>query len=438
MPSQSASSISGPSKRNPELRLPRAVLAAVIQRFLLVGLVVLFVPSAWHTPGDATVRAIALIAQPYRFNFAAWEVVHGGEAVGKSLDRTVESEPLHLLQRYFGLRAEESRARAEEERAVALSEPSEEATAAREKRLSIARERAALALQVERTLQQEVTQLLEEEGLAGSFGPWSGLFPPVQITFAALPRLLIVSPRDRIDRLQSVVLRDEIPLAEMEVMEEVVAARGLSGLVEEIGGLAATYPAIITQNTDLRGAFSVTAHEWAHHYLFLHPLGQRYAGSWEMATINETVASIVGEEVAARVEARLMGKPPPPPPAFPTPTPVGGPPSHEPLGKFNANAVLRETRLWVEELLGEGKIEEAEAYMESQRRYLVENGVYLRKLNQAYFAFHGTYGDSPASLSPVDFQLRTLRARSASLGAFLKTVAQLRSPGELEALVSEG
>jgi hypothetical protein len=49
------------------------------------------------------------------------------------------------------------------------------------------------------------------------------------------------------------------------------------------------------------------------------------------------------------------------------------------------------TRRRVDDLLVEGKVEEAEAYMDERRRVFVENGYGIRKLNQAYFAFYGGY-----------------------------------------------
>ena len=54
----------------------------------------------------------------------------------------------------------------------------------------------------------------------------------------------------------------------------------------------------------------------------------------------------------------------------------------------------------LEGLLAQGKIEEAEAYMEERRRFLAANGHFIRKINQAFFAFHGSYATSPASISP--------------------------------------
>ena len=98
-----------------------------------------------------------------------------------------------------------------------------------------------------------------------------------------------------------------------------------------------------------------------------------------------------------------------------------------PIDAFDFNAEMRETRLRAEKLLAAGKIEEAEAYMEERRQLLVENRFFIRKINQAFFAFHGSYATSAASVSPVDEQLRTLQNRTESLADFLKTVARFGS-----------
>ena len=98
---------------------------------------------------------------------------------------------------------------------------------------------------------------------------------------------------------------------------------------------------------------------------------------------------------------------------------------------------MRRIRLQVDELLAQGKIEEAEAYMETERLKLVEQGHPLRRLNQAYFAFHGAYAASPASVDPTGAQLRHLRAASPSLKAFLDRVAWLNSYDEYLAWLAE-
>jgi hypothetical protein len=69
--------------------------------------------------------------------------------------------------------------------------------------------------------------------------------------------------------------------------------------------------------------------------------------------------------------------------------------------------------------------------MEQMREYLARNGYYIRKLNQAYFAFYGTYSDTPGSVSPIGGYLKELRQGSHSLGDFIKTASGISSYEEL-------
>ncbi|MEK7874391.1 MAG: hypothetical protein AAB502_11120, partial [Chloroflexota bacterium] len=93
------------------------------------------------------------------------------------------------------------------------------------------------------------------------------------------------------------------------------------------------------------------------------------------------------------------------------------------------------TRLQADTLLAQGKVDDAERYMEERRQFLAEHGYYLRKLNQAYFAFHGTYGGSAASVSPIGGQIAALRARSASLAEFLRAIASVGSVDDYNRLL---
>jgi hypothetical protein len=70
--------------------------------------------------------------------------------------------------------------------------------------------------------------------------------------------------------------------------------------------------------------------------------------------------------------------------------------------------------------------------MQQTRQYLADNGYYIRKLNQAYFAFHGTYADSPTSISPIGAELEKLREQSASLKDFLNRAATITSRKHLQ------
>ena len=96
---------------------------------------------------------------------------------------------------------------------------------------------------------------------------------------------------------------------------------------------------------------------------------------------------------------------------------------------------MRETRLRVDELLAGGKVDEAESYMEERRLFFVENGYPIRRLNQAYFAFHGTYAENAASSSPIAGQLHRFRELSPDLQTFVLRMADISSyPQFLERL----
>ncbi|HNH26666.1 MAG TPA: hypothetical protein PLR93_06570, partial [Anaerolineales bacterium] len=102
---------------------------------------------------------------------------------------------------------------------------------------------------------------------------------------------------------------------------------------------------------------------------------------------------------------------------------------------FDFRAQMHETRVTADALLAAGKIDEAEAYMEARRQIFLQNGYLLRKINQAYFAFHGAYADVPggaAGEDPVGPAVRALREQSPSLKDFINTIAWMWSFEQLQ------
>ena len=75
--------------------------------------------------------------------------------------------------------------------------------------------------------------------------------------------------------------------------------------------------------------------------------------------------------------------------------------------------------------------------MEARRKTFAEHGYYLRVLNQAYFAFHGSYATGAAASDPIGPKLEQLRALSPSLQAFLQTTAKLTSVQALDAALAQ-
>ena len=284
----------------------------------------------------------------------------------------------------------------------------------------------------EAILEEQTACVLVEEG----FGLLSQEVPPVSSHFTPLPLLLVVSPRDHIERVFDLSLRRGLDVAQQEAIEaQIDTTLDVSSLVTNIGGMAA-YPAMLFESSSLTWLADVTAHEWTHHYLTLRPLGWNYDASSEARTINETVASIVGKEMGRRMIARYYPELLPPEPA---PEEAEGEASPSEPPAFDFNTEMRQTRVQVDELLAQGQIEEAEATMEARRQEFVAQGYGIRKLNQAYFAFHGAYADEPgaAGEDPVGPAVQDLRARSPDLHTFVARVARVTTLAELEALLGE-
>ncbi len=154
--------------------------------------------------------------------------------------------------------------------------------------------------------------------------------------------------------------------------------------------------------------------------------------------MNETSASIAGREVADAVIAKFY------PELIPEIQPViqqPAPQSEEVPSQpppFDFRAEMHTTRVVADELLQKGEILKAEAYMESRREFFWQNGYQIRRLNQAYFAFHGAYADQPggaAGEDPVGPAVRLLRANSSTLRSFLDAISTMVSFSELLAVV---
>ena len=76
--------------------------------------------------------------------------------------------------------------------------------------------------------------------------------------------------------------------------------------------------------------------------------------------------------------------------------------------------------------------------MERRRQQLERHGHPIRKLNQAYFAFYGSYtqGVAASPTNPLPELVRTLRQQSPSVGVFLERMRGITTVAELRAAVA--
>jgi hypothetical protein len=419
------------------------MIKKILTYLILIPLVLLLLTRSSVQAADQFQRIRALTRQQ-EFNFVEWTlqalgVKNAQAALGAHQYLPVERQS-QLVEEYLSLVRHINML----EREITLiyadpAIPNPELTAAEyeaELQESVALRRQLTPI-VESILQHQIASVMADMG----FGAGGQPIPPVLYKVTELPFALIISPRHVIRQDHNVSLDPGLDMIDRRELEaQVEEAADVSALVVPVGGIG-IYPPMVLSTTHLPTLIDVIAHEWTHNYLTLRPLGMLYAATPQLRTMNETAATIAGQEVAEEVLRRfyphLL-----PPPVEPVPEveeeeslPVAPQEIPEP---FNHRRVLYETRLKVEELLAEGRIEEAEAYMEEQREFLWENGYYIRRLNQAYYAFYGAYADVPggaAGEDPVGPAVRALRARSDSLVQFLERIAWLTSFEALQRVV---
>lgn len=428
------------SQARPATRWSGRLRARIYGRALLVCFL-----CTWLIPADSytgTARVDFLVQQAVGgkgFRLAAWEVQAIGQKLGDLVTRPGSElspgEQHDLVIAYLDAVGRIGELNAQIERIYADPQGADPAAAAAAQQAELTALRATQAERrpaVEAILQSQIAGVLEAAGLTTAGRVW----PPVRFQFTESPSYLILSPRDRIVVEKGVYLDPALSTEEMEQIEAAVqAGLDVSALVDGTGGFS-SYPTMILEYPALDWVLDTIAHEWTHTYLFYHPLGWRYDDSSAMRTINETVASIIGDEIGQRAVQRFYPERVTPA-AWPRPLSMRA----DWLGNveakidttFEFGPFMRETRLEVDRLLAAGQIEEAETYMEAQRQVLVAQGYVIRKLNQAYFAFHGSYAVGAASTDPIGGKLRALRERTDSLADFLATVMQFEAAADLDA-----
>jgi hypothetical protein len=394
---------------------------------LLLALAVLFAAGDTFGAGDP----IAQIARPHLYSVARWEVgnflkkwTHQFREQFPGAD--TEAEALVRVRRYFGLTAEINPLRFRVDQATRGFTQEPELPRLRQQLDELIDDREALEARIEETLEAMITSVLKEAGVESKFLWHRLLWPPVDFRIDIVPKTLVISRRDRIELLETKLIEPEITLEERGALEDTIDSRNLSSLVSSLAGLA-TYPSMLPDHFDLRNALRFAAHEWTHHYLFFHPLGRAYYRSGDLTSLNETAADLVGDEIGAAVYRRF----------FATTEEIEAerapaPATSEDPDRFDFRVEMATTRVEADRLLAEGKIEQAEAYMEERRLFMAENRFFFRKLNQAFFAFNGTYAGRPGAISPIGGQIQEIRNRSANIGEFLSSVAGFSSYEDLK------
>jgi hypothetical protein len=403
-------------------------MITMLHRKLPITALCITVLGAWLSVLLLVGYATGSVASGDKFNLPIWIVAH--------LSRTWLNPVARRLGGGYGLATDaqvidflggsSSVAAAERDVAFAEASGSDNSSAEIELRRRI-ESLHYLTWPVEERIATELSTAIRSQGLDSAlpaFSQISVVWPPVVFAYDLPPFVQVESPRARIELEEATLLRSDLPSSEAARRIAQVEARGTSAMVVRIGGLAA-YPSVVEEDDAYSDAVDLVAHEWTHQYLFFHPLGIRYFRNRDLTTINETVANMVGRELSAelRKQSPLMG--------VPVQSRSSAPP---PDRSINIDRLLHQLRVDVDALLADGDIGEAELRMSDARAFLAGHGYYLPVINQAYFAFYGTYADTPASSSPLGPRLASLRGRYTTLSSFVRAVQDIRSAGDLNRL----
>ncbi len=368
-------------------------------------------------PDDAVEEA----ADRHAYDVLGWELRHFPLEWLRRLGRLFEAGPSRgeqdaVIRRYFALSAQIRELERAPEDAAGLA--------------SARSERARLENDAEEALESRLAAFLKDQGLTISpplFSEIDLLFPPLNLEFDSPPKVLAVSPRERIELDRSYLLAPGLDLDSVTAIEREAEAApvgsGISVVVINTGAVA-TYPSVIPELASYQTVIEHAIHEWLHQYLVLFPLGRSYFSSRETRTLNETVANIASGDLAAIFLERY-------------PSPLATAASRQPPA-FDFNSEMRALRQRVEDLLSAGRIEEAERLMNDKRDDFERRGVYIRRINQAYFAFQGSYADTPASIDPIGPKLQELRQRAGSIREFVRLASGLTSEEALDRLLAPG
>ena len=400
-----------------------------IRLIMTIGLILPLSLCGGCTPTRGFDDHLSSIVKPYRFSIVNWELK-------TLLDRDNQSDPGGEIAdepsqviRYFSL-VEQMKALKSEIKAVNSGDRQGNPTSLEAELNMLEGQRVDLEDVVRRIMTEQIKTVLTEQGIFNPVDKYIKLrinFPPINFKLEQPPHLLVVSPRDRIESIREINLGQNLALEEMENIEAGVDELGVSSLVVKLGGFGGTYPTFVANDTNLRFTIDTAIEEWLHQYLVFKPLGFLYlldvtgvARNYDIATMNETMAGMVSKEIGVIVYEKYYSQ-----------DESGDNQSQEEEPEFDFNREMREIRRAVDTYLAQGEIEQAEAFMEEKRQFLASKGYYIRKLNQAYFAFHGTYADKPTSISPIGVELRQLRSQSVSIKDFLGTVASMTSRQDL-------
>ena len=194
------------------------------------------------------------IVRPYRFDLFSWEL----QALSYELEDLVfgggevAADESPVVIDYFSV-TEQFRALEREIEAVRDEIVPGDLALLKDELDALQKQKDALEDKAEKVLERQVKETLAQLGIFNPMDSYLGLeitFPPVNFALEQPPRLLVVSPRERIESIRGITLRQDITMEEIEDIEAAVDELGVSSLVVGLGGIS-TYPAFVSNDAGL-------------------------------------------------------------------------------------------------------------------------------------------------------------------------------------------
>ena len=247
-----------------------------MKRFIIFALLpaVLFIHGC--APASDFDARLNPFVTPYRFSIAGWEwqtIIeqakdwYSGRKIQVDDETRVVIEYFDTVKRIKTLQSEIAAANAKNDSGTS-TRLSDELRTSQEKQTT----RAAT---VETIIRGQIRATLAGEGIYNPVGKGKVGFPPLIFKLEVLPSVLVISPRDRIESMRELVLKQNLALPQKESIEAGADKLGVSSLVVGVGGMG-TYPSLVDGESSLRATIETAAHEWLHQYLALTALGICY------------------------------------------------------------------------------------------------------------------------------------------------------------------
>ncbi|HTP07839.1 MAG TPA: hypothetical protein VMP08_06295, partial [Anaerolineae bacterium] len=193
----------------------------ILSLMVVLGLIILFVPQEYPVPG-ASNTIISRLAGNEIFDFAEWMGVAWLEKADQISvpvqDFLTDQQRSQLVVTFTQLMNDWGELEWQVRQVyadAAVKDPEAQTQELRAKRDALRQEIELRRPTAEAIIQQQIASILVDEG----FGAGGEIFPPVATRITPLPYVLIISPRDEINRVDGEALQAGLSVEEAERIE---------------------------------------------------------------------------------------------------------------------------------------------------------------------------------------------------------------------------